>query len=591
MSAAGLLLLALACAPKPAPPVAAVPPAPAAVAEPDAAELIYFVLVDRYANGDPANDQASPGPAADPADPQAWHGGDLAGVRQHLDELRGLGVTTLWLSPVFRTRTEPIGGWGAFHGYWQWDPMQVEPRFGDAQDLQALAQGLRDRGMGLMLDLVTNHVGYDAPLLATHPDWFHQQGTIEDWGDRRQLEDGQVHGLPDLDQDQPEVAAWLHEAARHWQETLDLRGYRVDAVRHVPNEFLAGLGQAVRARRADAWWLGEDFTGDVAELAQSQRTGGFTHVFDFPLYYAMTDVFCDDAAPSRLASVLWQDRLYDRPEGLVTFLDNHDLPRIRTRCHDDAGRLGRALIFQMLSRGVPALTYGTEAGLQGGEEPHNRGDMVFGRTLLGDYIARLAELRQAHPALRGGVQRVVDLGPDHVVVARVAGEDAVLVAVNRADHAVAVPVPEALAGGMVVHRLEQAGDGALTTVAMPGGVSWREVGPEVPAHGLRAWLVEGAGPLAATGPEVPVALRATGLPADAAQVVVVGAGPALGHWDPARGVPLQRDGEAWTGVLEAPEGAVLEGKLVILGPEGPRWADGENAALLVGASDAWPLSW
>ncbi|NOY26802.1 MAG: hypothetical protein GXP62_13095 [Oligoflexia bacterium] len=400
---------------------------------PARSDLIYFVLVDRFANGDPTNDQASPGPAVDVDDPQGWHGGDLRGVINHLDELARLGVNTVWLSPVFTTRTAPIGVWGAYHGYWQWDPGTVEPRFGTQAELVELADALRDRNMGLMLDLVTNHVGYDAPIVQAHPDWFHHQPSIQDWNDPDQLENGQVHGLPDLDQDNPQVVAWLTKNAAHWQALLQPRGFRVDAVRHVPNAFLLRLGQTLREHEPGLWWLGEDFTGDVRELAQSQRSGGFSHVFDFPLYYAMTDVFCDDAPPSRLASLLWQDRRYDRPQGLVTFLDNHDLPRIQSRCHGQQQRVNAALRFLFATRGVPALSYGTESGLVGAQEPENRGDMVFEDSPLRAVITDLATQRAKSPAMREGAQRVIYLDADSMAVARVAGEQAVVVGVSRSD--------------------------------------------------------------------------------------------------------------------------------------------------------------
>ncbi|RME24657.1 MAG: glycosyl hydrolase, partial [Deltaproteobacteria bacterium] len=434
---------------RPEPVATTVPPADPAAGR---AELIYFVLVDRFANGDPSNDTASPGPPVDRSDPQGWHGGDLRGVIDHLDHISSLGTTRLWLSPVFRTRTEPIGEWGAYHGYWQWDPTTVEPRFGTRAELVELAEALRSRRMGLLLDLVTNHVGYDAPVLHAHPDWFHDTPSIEDWQDPVQLEQWQVHGLPDIDQDNPEAAAWLTNAALAWQALLHPTGFRVDAVRHVPNEFLARLGARLGAGHP-TWWLGEDFQGSPAALADSQRTGGFTHVFDFPLYYAMTEVFCDRASPSRIASVLYQDRLYDRPQGLVTFLDNHDLPRIASRCHEDPGTVRRALLFLLATRGVPALTYGTEVGLTGAREPDNRADMRFDGDIYGSMIRSLMVERTAHPSLRVGRQRVIALGPEHVAIARVHDDDAAVIGVNIGSEPVALPLPPLLADGDPVRRM------------------------------------------------------------------------------------------------------------------------------------------
>jgi len=581
------VLALLACArhaPPPAPPAAAV--ATADAAPEGRAELIYFVLVDRYANGDPGNDGASPGPAVDPADPQGWHGGDIRGVIDHLDDIEALGATQVWLSPVFRTRTAPLGGWGAYHGYWQWDPTQVEPRFGTRDDLVELSEALRARGMGLLVDLVTNHVGYSAPVADAHPDWFHDHPSIEDWDDPVQLEQWRVHGLPDIDQDKPEAAAWLTDAARAWQQTLHPTGFRVDAVRHVPNAFLARLGATLTAD-GHTWWLGEDFQGDPATLADSQRTGGFTHVFDFPLYYAMTDVFCDGASPSRLASVLYQDRQYDRPDGLVTFLDNHDLPRLATRCHEDLGAERRALLFQLSTRGVPALTYGTEAGLSGGEEPDNRADMCFDRDVLSDVIRGAMAERSAHPSLRGGAQRVVALGSAHVALARVAGTEAAVVGVNTGAEPVSLSLPSTLDGGRLVRRLTVEGAAPLSIDAPATDVL------DLPPHSVRSWVFEGAyGGWQAEGGTVAVEITATGTQPEG-ELRLVGANPELGGWDPARGLPLVHGERGWTGALSLPAGAVLEGKLVEIDPDGGvQWSAAANQSFLVpDEGGRWTVPW
>ncbi len=172
---------------------------------------LYFAMVDRFANGDPSNDGV-----IDPASPQAFHGGDLEGVRAHLDWLTELGVDALWLSPIARMRTEPWHGYGAYHGYWTWDLANPEPRFGDAAAVRRLSDELHARGIGLYLDLVLNHVGPDAPLLQAHPDWFHHHGGISDWHDPVQITDYDVHGLTDFAQEVPAAEAYLLDASRRW---------------------------------------------------------------------------------------------------------------------------------------------------------------------------------------------------------------------------------------------------------------------------------------------------------------------------------------------------------------------------------------
>ncbi len=186
-------------------------PAPAPAAQATSPRSIYFVMVDRFANGNTANDGD-----IDPSDVSAFHGGDLDGVISRLDWLQALGVDTIWLSPIFSMRNEKWHGYGAFHGYWSWDLKSVEPRFGTEETVVKLSNEIHRRGMKLVLDLVLNHVGPDAPLLKAHPAWFHTQGGVTDWYDAHQLETGDVHGLSDLAQENPEVAEYLRTATRRW---------------------------------------------------------------------------------------------------------------------------------------------------------------------------------------------------------------------------------------------------------------------------------------------------------------------------------------------------------------------------------------
>jgi hypothetical protein len=172
---------------------------------------IYFVMIDRFANGDRTNDQS-----VAPEDPQAFHGGDLQGLIDHLDWIQGLGFDTVWLSPIFKMRTEKWHGFGAFHGYWTWELPALEPRFGDELLLARLRSELDKRNMKLMLDLVLNHVGPDAPLIAAKPEWFHRRGGVTDWNDSVQLVMNDVHGLPDLATEKPEVFGYLLDSARRW---------------------------------------------------------------------------------------------------------------------------------------------------------------------------------------------------------------------------------------------------------------------------------------------------------------------------------------------------------------------------------------
>lgn len=549
---------------------------------------MYFVLVDRFANGDPDNDGA-----IDLDDPHAFHGGDLQGVIDRLDDLQAMGVRTVWLSPVFAMRTAKIDEWGAFHGYWVSDLNRVEPRFGTEETLRALSDALHARGMRLVLDIVWNHTDYDAPLRTEHPDWFHPVRDIVDWDDPYEAVHHQVHGLPDLAQEQPEVAAYLREASLGWVDRVGADGFRVDAVRHMPTDFLRDMNTALDAHRPGFWTVGEDFQGGAPALAETWRAGGFDAMFDFPLRYAVVDALCHQAPLGRLASTLSQDRLYDDPSALVTFLDNHDLPRIATECGGAAG-VELALGFLFAMRGTPAITYGTAAGLEGAEEPANRGDMPA-EIPRDNPVQVLQERRARLPSWRDGRTRVLRLDDEVLAVARVLPGELTVVAVHRGEEPATVSYPsQGSEVGVQVARLVRSRDD-------PGG-TW--LGEEEVLLGAPVSIEPGAltvttlrfdgEPLASwhtalgSPPPVRVRLEARVELADGEVLRAVGADPELGSWDPARGVELV-DGIA---VVEVPEGSVLAFKLVVVGADGAaRWEERGDRYLLVEEGVAVQLVW
>ncbi len=502
--------------------------------------MIYFVLVDRFANGDPTNDHS-----IDLADPSAFHGGDIRGVIDHLDDIQRLGADTVWLSPVTTMRTTPFFQWGAFHGYWVEDLQTIAPRFGTEAELVELSGALHKRHMRLLLDMVYNHVAPDGVLTTTQPDWFHDPAPIVDWADPKERVTGQVHGLPDLAQEREPVYEYLLQSSMHWISTVHPDGFRVDAVRHMPTGFLARLGSDIKAVAGSRFqMLGEVFDGDSRVLAHTQWSAQLDAVFDFPLHYAMVDTFCDDGPPGALGAVFAQDGRFADPNGLVTFLDNHDLPRILAACHGDPDRVARALTLQYAARGKPAVTYGTEAGLFGMAEPANRADMVFKWNDTGHHIRTLAAARRRHSALTTGVTRDIALDDTLYAFARVSADESLLVVVNSGDG------PRKIHGHTVKpHAVE-----VFPTRRPPPA---RPSLARVSAHGA---------PLS---------------PGD--ELRLVGAGDTLGNWNPAFGVPLPTD------ISFAHQ--VQAFKLVIRHTDGTMtWEDRPNRYWLPGTR-VLPLRW
>jgi glycosidase len=544
-------------------------------------QSIYFVLVDRFANGDASNDSG-----VDRDDPAGWHGGDLQGVLDRLDYLQNLGVQTLWLSPIFQTRSAAFMGHGAFHGYWTTDLTRVDERFGDTGLLRKLAGELHRRRMRLMLDLVVNHVGYEADLVEQKPEWFHRSGSITDWNDPIQIVEREVHGLPDLDQEQPEVYAYLVRAARQWLEEARVDGFRLDAVKHVPLAFWTRFNRELEGARPGLLTLGEHFDGDPLQVVRVQKQGGFSHMFDFPLAFALKDVFCEGQSPGKLAAVLSNDRLYPDPGRLVTFLDNHDLPRFRTACEGDLERVRHALTAQFALRGVPCLTYGTEAGLEGAGEPENRGDMVFDDERfrpLKDHLATLLRLRRSSPVLETGATRLLGLDDGLLSLLRVLPDQLAWLGIHTGGRPVQVTLPAELAG----LRWRDALTGRSCEGEFRLGPSETKV---LIAEGAGSQEFSGWMPGVARKRRVQVRVLASDLQAQE-QLVLVGSGPELGNWDPRRGAGLSNQGRgAHVRTLGLPIGLVFAYKLVAVGKDGSlRWEQRDDRYLFVQAGDG-PLA-
>ncbi len=518
-------------------------------------DALYFVLVDRFADG--RSDADLP---TDPSDPQGWHGGDLRGILDHYDAIPGGG---LWLSPIQKTRTEKIDPWGAFHGYWTTDLLSLEPRLATDAELTELSTRLQADDKELWLDLVTNHVGYDAPLITEHPEWFHHNGDVQDWNDPVQVVTHDVHGLPDLAVETPEVYAHILGAATHWVQVAHPTGFRVDAVRHLPEGFLAKLRSDLRKIDPDLQMLGEVFEGDPEKLAARQRADQLDRVFDFPLHYAIKDSMCGGDL-GRLASVIAQDHVYDDPASLVPFLDNHDVARIRSVCHDDLDAVARALAVLTLVRGTPCITWGTEAALAGAHEPENRADMVFDPQPLRTALDGLLALREAQgPLGRSAPTRVLDVDAHHVVLGR-KSDDAAAALIVSGDAPTRWPLAELgkkCQGWLVEGQAGPVPVAAKKVLDVPAGAMGIAVCSGGPKGDVARAFQSGM-------PDVEVRLEVP------EGKVLVGTGERLGRWDPAHGLTE-------TTTLKVPPGTVLEYKLVGKNADGWVWPEGGNTVRLV----------
>jgi len=395
-----------------------------ALAGPPQLDSIYLVMVDRFENGNGQNDGL-----ADPNKPHAFHGGDLQGLTQQLDAIEALGIDTLWLTPITAMRTEPIAEHGAYHGYWVSNGRKLEPRFGTTRDLNTFRSALEQRGMKLLLDAVLNHVGPDTPLVAAHPEWFRKNGDITDWSDPVQRRTHDVHGLPDLDQERVDVVRHLVGDGLYWLKTARPDGFRIDAVRHMDPTFLKVWTTRMNANaETPLIFAGEIFDGNPVIVATEAASSGLTHSFDFPLYYAVTESICEGKDLRKIAAILTQDRRYPENHQWITFLDNHDTPRIATVCGE---KTQEAFSLLTSMRGIPAITWGTEIGLKGKTEAEARSSMRFEEHPMGPFLARLLDDRRAYSPLTHGSTDILKAAPDSLVIARVMPSEAVIIRVGE----------------------------------------------------------------------------------------------------------------------------------------------------------------
>jgi len=460
-------------------------------------DVIYLIMPDRFANGDPTNDAPSGSPAAanDRRNLRAYHGGDLRGIINNLQYFKDLGVTALWLTPWYDNWNgvndcdKPWCPNTYYHGYHAIDYYAVEDRFGDMATLRELVEKAHGLGLKIIQDQVANHVGSRHPWVTDPPldDWFH--GTAAKHAlnkfqnsvllsphansvEFRNTLDGWFNDdLPDMNQEQPEVARYEIQNALWWIGTTGLDAIRQDTIQYMPRQFIRDLSNSLHRQYPKMWMVGEVFERDAAQT--SFFIGGhkgwdgidtkLDSVFDFPVWNASLQVFTNKLPVRALRDQLKYDALYPDPLQITTLTNNHDTPRFMSL--DGASLEGARLhmAFTLSVRGIPQLYYGEEIAMEGKEDPDNRRDFPggfpgdarnafqnSGRTpdqqRMWEWTRDWIKLRRDHSALRNG--RLIDLyyDDDAYVFARQDKAETVIIAINRADREKKATVPAAAIG-------------------------------------------------------------------------------------------------------------------------------------------------
>jgi glycosidase len=398
-------------------------------------------MTDRFADGDPSNNQ----PGYDPAKPRGWHGGDLRGAEDHLDYLQSLGATTLWTTPVYSNGAMPE----SYHGYAAVDLYAVDPHFGTLSDYRHLADSIHARGMKIVLDVVPNHIGVMHPWVKDPPtpDWFH--GTFAHHDEVKYKFEALVDphaspassyevtngwftdAMPDMNQENPLVSQYLIQNAVWWIESAGLDGLRIDTFPYVGRAFWQDFHRELHRLYPHLTTVGEIFHPDPTVTSffagGVERRGidtGLDTPFDFPVYFSLRNVLLHGKPMTALTEIMRQDRLYPHPERLVFFFGNHDTERFLSE--DGATPQKLQLAFGLLAtlRGMPEIYSGDELAMRGGNDPDNRRDFpggfpgqqgsgfsAAGRTpeqqSMFVWTSQLFHLRAQHTALQTGSQQTV----------------------------------------------------------------------------------------------------------------------------------------------------------------------------------------
>ena len=350
-------------------------------------DVMYLIMPDRFANGDPTNDSKDDQlEKANRNDPNGRHGGDLKGIQDHLDYIRDNGYTALWVNPVLENNMPQV----SYHGYSTTDFYKVDSRFGTNADYQQLSVEAKKRGIKMVMDMIFNHIGLSHWWMRDMPmkDWIngypnchitnHKKATIQDpyasENDSKEYTDGWfVPSMPDLNQRNPYLAKYLIQNSIWWIEYVGLDGIRMDTYSYPDKQMMANWTRQVMDEYPNFNMVGEEWHINPANVAFWQRgkinpngyTSDLTSLMDFPIQNALVKSMTDGWGFNHLYETLAQDFLYPKPDNLVIFGENHDTERYFTAIGENIPKLKAAMTFLMTTRGIPQIYFGGEILMTG----------------------------------------------------------------------------------------------------------------------------------------------------------------------------------------------------------------------------------
>jgi glycosidase len=395
--------------------------------------VFYQIFPDRFARSDSSRTGLTPWGEAPTR--ENFFGGDLAGIRQKLPYLADLGITALYLTPIFLAGTN--------HRYDAHDYLKIDPMLGDTHSLKALVRDAHALGIRVLLDGVFNHCGdgfwafqdlIEKGDASPYRDWFFpRKFPIEQDPPTYQTCGGAAY-LPKLNTDNPETCRYLIDVATYWIKEADIDGWRLDVPWKAPRDFWEELREAVKTVKPDAYLAGEIWRDAIPWLG----------VFDGVMNYRLRDVHLDFCVRDHMDA---EDAAFETTGLIAAFgetigsqlnlLGSHDTPRLRTLAGGDVQRTLLALTAMFTSPGAPMLYYGDEIGMEGENDPDCRRCMIWDESdwqpEIASTVRTLIAIRKAHPALRSGIWEPLLTFNGVLAYRRAEENDEVVVLINPRD--------------------------------------------------------------------------------------------------------------------------------------------------------------
>ena len=451
--------------------------------------IMYSLMVDRFYNGDPTNDD--PILNAKLADRANFRGGDLQGVIQKLDDgyFNELGINTIWVLPFIKNTPNPFYEtppphrmFSGYHGYWPISGRNVDPHYGTNGDAQTMITVAHKKDLKVLMDYVSNHVHQEHPYYQQHPEWFGQYELPDGRKNLRLFDEYRLTTwfesyLPSFDYpNAPEAVDTMVSDAIYWLKNYQIDGFRHDAVKHVPYVFWRALTQKIREEfpDKDVFQIGETF-GDHSLIRSYVNNGQLSAQFNFNLYWPARYAFAvDNESFSGLAAEMERVvDIYGQNHLMANLMDSHDQPRYPAYLEHDLDwgdnaqevgwhkdiqvddpvtydKIGMYMTYLMTIPGPPVIYYGDEVGMTGAADPDNRREMDWSlnpdQKELKKYISSLTRLRSEHPALRYGDYSTVRADEQVYAYMRSDFNERILVVIFRKNTAenIQITLPEEL---------------------------------------------------------------------------------------------------------------------------------------------------